>query len=79
MANFQGRNIKFYLNNRTTLTSYCEVISTVCDMPITISKLPLLPQRFQCSFNYKEDPQLTFTCSKLAIETLENGKKYVQS
>ena len=28
---------------------------------------------------YKADSQLTFTCSKSTVETLEKGVKYVQS
>ena len=30
-------------------------------------------------FHKKRETQLTFTCSKLTIETLEKGGKYVQS
>ena len=40
---------------------------------------PVLVLSKTCSKFLKEDTHLTFTCSKLTIETLEQGVKYVQS
>ena len=35
--------------------------------------------QFHMSYGHQIWPQLTFTCSKSTIETLEKGVKYVQS
>ena len=39
----------------------------------------LLNERVPATFSTKQISQPTFTCSKLTIETLEQGVKYIQS
>ena len=46
---------------------------------LTHSLTPPLTEEVRSCFYTRDWPQPAFTCSKLTIETLEQGVKYVQS
>ena len=52
---FQGGCIKLYLHKQKELTSVLEVIGTVSAMPIDIASNPPIINKYQYSFNDKED------------------------
>ena len=80
LKNCRANIYLFQINNRNTRKRFAAVYGSLVTKYLNIeTKGTANPFRQVHSTNITATTQPTFTCSKLTIETLEKGVKYVQN